>query len=183
VNDAVLKLWARVLQLVPGSRLLLLAPPGETRRRVRCALKVEPGRVDFADFLPRPRYLESYHRIDLGLDTFPYNGHTTSLDALWMGVPVVSRYGLPAVSRAGLSQSSNLGLPELVASTQEEFVRTAVTWAGDLPRLAALRASLRQRLTQSPLMDGDRFARNVEHAYRTIWQAWCEKDRNQVRRS
>ena len=174
VNDGVLETWARVMDAVPGSKLLLLAPPGEVRRRAGRLLRVDASRVEFADFQPRPLYLESYHRIDLCLDTFPYNGHTTSLDAFWMGIPVVTQSGGTAVSRAGFSQASNLGLPGLVARSPEEFVRIAADWAADLPRLAQLRGSLRERMEKSPLMDGKRFARSVENAYRIMWRGWCE---------
>jgi protein O-GlcNAc transferase len=173
VNDAVLGLWARVLAAVPGSRLVLLAPRGEARRRALGALGVDEARVEFADFLPRPAYLESFRRIDVCLDTFPYNGHTTSLDAFWLGVPVVTLCGQSAVSRAGLSQATNLGVPELVARSPEEFVRIATGLAGAPQRLEALRAGLRGRFTGSPLADGARFARGVEASYRQMWERWC----------
>ena len=177
VNTGVLARWARVLRAVPGSRLLLLAPPGETRSWVTSELGIDASRIEFVDFQPRPRYLETYHRIDLCLDTFPYNGHTTSLDAFWMGVPVVSRAGRTAVSRAGLSQASNLGLPELVADDDDGFVALAAGLAGDRPRLAELRATLRGRMEASPLMDGARFARGMEWAYRTIWREWAVREK------
>ena len=138
-------------------------------------LAVDAQRVEFADFQPRPLYLETYRRIDLCLDTFPYNGHTTSLDSFWMGVPVVSLCGRIAVSRAGLSQATNLGLPGLVAESPEAFVQTAVAWARDLPRLSQLRQGLRGRMTASPLMDGPRFARHVEDAYSAMWREYCER--------
>jgi len=107
------------------------------------------------------------------LDTFPYNGHTTSLDSLWMGVPVVTLVGQTVVGRAGLSQLMNLGLPELIAETPQQFVDVAVRLAGDLPRLAELRATLRGRMEGSPLMDAPRFAKNVEAVYRDVWRRWC----------
>ena len=129
------------------------------------------GRVDFAAYQPRAAYLELYHQIDLGLDTFPYNGHTTSLDSLWMGVPVVSRTGRTAVSRAGLSLLANLGLGELATPSPAEFVRIATTLAGDPGRLAALRGGLRGRMEKSPLMNAARFTRNLEQAYREMWSA------------
>jgi len=173
VNDPLLDVWARVLRAVPDSRLLLLAPRGEARRRVMRRLDVSQERVEFADFEPRQRYLETYRRIDLCLDTFPYNGHTTSLDAFWLGVPVVSLCGQTPVSRAGLSQASNLGLPGLVARDAGEYVRIAAEWAGDPRRLAAIRSTMRARMEKSPLMDGRLFARNVENAYRTLWHEWC----------
>ena len=106
-------------------------------------------------------------------DPFPYNGHTTSLDALWMGVPVVSLAGQRAVSRAGLSQLTNLGLPELVAFSENEYVEIATRLAGDLPRLTELRRTLRARMESSVLMDAEQFARGIEAAYRTMWRQWC----------
>jgi protein O-GlcNAc transferase len=114
-----------------------------------------------------------YRGIDILLDTFPYNGHTTSFDALWMGVPVVSLAGSTAVSRGGLSILSNIGLPDLVASTPEQYVRIAAALAHDLPRLTNLRSTLRERMERSPLMDAPRFACNVESAYREMWRKWC----------
>ncbi|MGO9467828.1 MAG: hypothetical protein ACLQVF_27130, partial [Isosphaeraceae bacterium] len=178
VNDSVLKLWAQVLKAVDGSRLLLLAPGGSVRGRTLDLLEREGVRRDRVTFVarqPRPRYLELYHRIDIGLDTFPYNGHTTSLDAFWLGVPVVTLVGPTPVARAGLSLLTNLGLSELVAETPDQFVSIAVALAGDVPRLCELRATLRDRLRASPLMDAPRFARMVEAAYREMWRRWCEK--------
>ena len=171
VTDLTLELWTQVLQAVPGSRLLMLAPRGSARERVRERLGVAAGLVDFAAYQPRAAYLELYHQIDLGLDTFPYNGHTTSLDSLWMGVPVVSRTGRTAVSRAGLSLLANLGLGELATPSPAEFVRIATTLAGDPGRLAALRGGLRGRMEKSPLMNAARFTRNLEQAYREMWSA------------
>jgi len=118
-------------------------------------------------------YFTLYRRIDVALDTFPYGGGTTTCDALWMGVPVVTLVGQTAVGRGGLSILSNVGVPELAARSQDEYVRIATELAGDLPRLAHLRATLRQRMAQSPLMDAPRFARHVEAAYRQIWRQWC----------
>ena len=90
-----------------------------------------------------------------------------------MGVPVITLVGQTAVGRAGLSQLTNLGLPELAATTPDEFVNMACQWAADPPRLATIRAALRDRMRSSPLMDARRFARNVEAAYRVMWQRWC----------
>jgi protein O-GlcNAc transferase len=175
-NVRTLELWTRVVVGVPGSRLLLLAPKGSARERT-LNLFAQAGlaadRIEFAERQPRERYLALYHRIDVGLDTFPYNGHSTSLDSYWMGVPVVTLVGSTPVSRAGWSQLSNLGLTELAAATPEDFVRLASALARDLPRLAALRAGLRERMRRSPLMDGAQFTRGIESAYRTMWQQWC----------
>jgi len=178
VNDSVVRLWAKVLQVVTDSRLLLLAPEGRHRLHILELLRQEgigPERMEFALPQPRGKYLELYQRIDLCLDTFPYNGHTTSLDSFWMGVPVITLVGQTIVGRAGLCQLMNLNLPELIASTPEQYVQIAAELANDLPRLIFLRSTLRQRMQAGPLMDAARFARNVEHAYRTMWQRWCSE--------
>jgi protein O-GlcNAc transferase len=122
--------------------------------------------------LPR-QYFQLYHRIDIALDPFPYCGGTTTCDALWMGVPVVSLAGRTAVGRGGLSILSNLDLAELVGHDEDAYVRIALELAGDLPHLAELRATLRERMHNSVLMDAPRFARNVEAAYRAMWRRWC----------
>jgi protein O-GlcNAc transferase len=181
VNEGTLALWAKVVTAVPGSRLLMLVPSGSPRPRVLAALAaggVDPSRVEFVDRQSRPAYLETYRRIDIGLDTTPYNGHTTSIDSYWMGVPVVTLIGQTVTGRAGLSQLSNLDLRDLAGRTKEEFVRIAVKLAGDLDRLSKLRASLRERVERSPLMDTPRFAHNIESAYRLMWQRWCKKVRD-----
>ena len=110
------------------------------------------------------------------LDTIPYNGHTTSLDALWMGVAVLSRVGRTVVGRAGVSQMFQLGLMEFVAETDEQFVETAVKWAADLEGLERLRASLRGKMEGSALMDGKRFARHIEAAFGRMWEEYVAGD-------
>jgi predicted O-linked N-acetylglucosamine transferase (SPINDLY family) len=178
VNEGCLSLWAKVLRKVPRSRFLLRAPRGQARDIVIATFQKEgiaESRIEFIDRTSRQEYLSLYHRIDLGLDPLPYNGHTTSLDAFWMGVPTLTLLGQRLVGRAGYSQLCNLGLSELAAQTPEEYVELAARWAGDLDRLAELRASLRERMSQSPLMDGQRFARHMEQAYRHMWRAWCER--------
>jgi protein O-GlcNAc transferase len=176
VNSAVLVLWASLLRAVPGSRLLLLAPSGKARDLVRTQLegeRVGAERVVFVGRQQRQEYLRTYQRIDLGLDPFPYNGHTTSLDAAWMGVPTVTLVGQTVVGRAGRSLLRNLGVPELVAQSPDDYVDIAAGLASDLPKLAGLRAALRRRMAASPLMDGPRFDRALEAAYREMWRDWC----------
>lgn len=175
-NDQVLELWARVLRAVPGSRLMILIDFGSHRRRTLDVLQqhgVDQDRVEFESRRPRRLYLELFHRIDIALDMVPYSGVTTSLDALLMGVPVVCLAGGTAVSRGGLTIMSNLGLPEMVAHNVDEYVAIAAHLAADLPRLAVLRSTLRDRLERSPMMDTSRFARNIELAYRSIWRRYC----------
>jgi protein O-GlcNAc transferase len=178
INEGILKVWARVLGRVKDSRLVLLSPLGSHRQRTWEFLEREgiaASRVEFVALHPRREYLELYHGLDIVLDPFPYGGHTTSLDALWMGVPVVSLAGERSVSRAGLSQLTHLGLRELVASSEDDYVGIAGQLAGDLPRLAELRRTLRPRMEASVLMDAPRFARQIEAAYRSVWRQWCQE--------
>jgi len=179
VNDAVLRRWAGVMRAVEGSRLLLQCPPGQTQARVReffAAEGIGAQRVELlAPMLPRAEFFALFRRMDLVLDPFPYNGGTTTCEALWMGIPVLTLPGETIVSRIGLSILQASGMPEFVAATEEEYVKLALSLAGDLPRLAELRRGLRQRMQTSAFMDGPRFARNVEAAYRQMWRAWCAK--------
>jgi predicted O-linked N-acetylglucosamine transferase (SPINDLY family) len=178
VNDLLLKLWARVMEHVPGSRLVLLSALGSHRQRTvgfLAAHGIEPDRVEFVMPGPRKQYLEHYHRLDIALDPFPYGGHNTSLDALWMGVPVVSLADERAVSRAGMSMLHQVGLRDLATDSEEAYVKIASDVAANLPRLAELRRTLRSLMEKSVLMDAPHFARQIENAYRAMWQKWCTK--------
>jgi protein O-GlcNAc transferase len=176
VNDDVLILWAELLHRLPEARLRLLVPAEEARARVRHVLAVRGIRAERLTFEPvkrRAEYLATYAEIDIGLDTFPYNGHTTSLDAFYMGVPVVTLVGRTVAGRAGRCLASNLDLPELVASTPADYIEKALALAGDRDRLRTLRSALRARMAASPLMDAPRFTRNLEALYRAAWRSYC----------
>ena len=176
VVEPTMMAWAAILRAVPNSRLLLHAHEGSHRQRLHECFEresVEAKRVEFAGFMPAGKYFDLHRKIDIALDTVPYGGGTTTCDALWMGVPVVSLVGKTAVGRGGLSIMSNIGLQDLTAHSVEEYVLIATKLASDLPGLAALRSTLRRRMEQSPLMDAGRFAGNVEAAYRQMWRAWC----------
>jgi predicted O-linked N-acetylglucosamine transferase (SPINDLY family) len=175
VNDRTLELWSQVLKRLPTSRLILFMSDVEPRAKIPPRLGIDPSRVEFFPLQSRDDYLKTYHRIDLGLDTIPYNGHTTSLDSFWMGVPVVTLVGKTVVGRAGWSQLNNLNLKELAAFNEADFVRIAVELAGDLPRLAELRRGLRPRMEKSPLMDAPLFVRGLEGIYRQLWRQWCQR--------
>jgi protein O-GlcNAc transferase len=184
LTDHTLRLWGAVMRALPAARLLLMAPPGRHRRQLLqrlAAHEIAGTRIDFHPFRPRGEYLRTYHDIDLGLDTFPYNGHTTSLDSLWMGVPVVTRVGRTSVGRGGLSQLFQLGLTELAAESDDAFIRVVVALGSDLVRLATLRRELRARLERSALMDAPRFARQIEGAYRNAWEEYNQPASNTVR--
>jgi len=178
VNDQVMELWARVMKRVENSRLVLLVPRSPARDRMQQKLSregIDASRLEFVDRVSRSEYLRVYERIDLGLDTFPYNGHTTSLDSIWMGVPVVTLVGKTVAGRAGWSQLSNLKLTELAANTPEQFIDIATNLAAATPRLSELRQTLRQRMRSSPICEADRFTRAIESAYRQMWQKWCNQ--------
>ena len=177
IHEGVLARWARVLEAVKGSRLLMRCPAGQARERVRAffgARGIAPERVEMIGIVSRSEYLQLYQRIDLALDPFPYNGMTTTCDALWMGAPVLTVPGATPSSRAGLSLLSSIGLAQFAPSSEEDGVRLAAELAADLPRLAELRATMRPRMLASPLMDAPRFAQIVEGAYRELWQRWCK---------
>ena len=122
---------------------------------------------------PFERYMQTYNRIDIALDTFPYAGGTTTCDALWMGVPVVTLRGRTAVGRGGASLLTTLDLTEWIADSPAEYVQIAQRGASDLSRLAELRAGLRQRMSQSRLCDAPRFTSDLEAQLRWMWQQWC----------
>ena len=180
LTPRVLGLWARVLRAVAGSRLQLAsaafrtAEPAQRIRRFLADCGIGPERIELLRDEPiRLRHLERHRSLDIALDTFPFQGMTTTFLALWMGVPVVSLAGRDHMTRVGSSILSNAGLPELAASSHDAYVEAAARLASDLPALSALRAALRPRLQQSALMDAPRFARNVEAAYRRMWRDWC----------
>ncbi len=178
LNAGTLSLWGDLLRAMPSSRLRLVAPEGSARRWVTESLGkngVDSQRVEFHQMLPRIDYLSLYRHVDIALDTFPYNGHTTSLDALWMGVPLLTIAGTSPVSRAGVSQLSNLNLTDLIAGSPQHFVQIGLNLAADLPRLRTLRQSLRRRMEQSPLMDAARFTADLEALFRNAWRSECAR--------
>lgn len=170
--------WMRILRAVPGSRLILHAAAGSHRDRLRerfAAAGIDPARLEFAGHAKFPDYIRKYEGIDIALDPFPYAGGTTTLDALWMGVPTVTLNGRTGVGRGGVSIMRNVGLGELVASSEEEYVRIAAELAGDLGRVASLRGSMRERMRQSPLMDAVQYSRGFESLLREAWRNWCNR--------
>jgi len=177
VNTQVLDLWARVLAATPGSRLILHCKYGCHRNDVNrrfAAAGVDPSRVELVSHVPSKDYFTTYNRIDIALDPFPWAGGITTCDALYMGVPVVTLPGATAVSRGGKTLLTNVGLTDLIATSPEDYVRIASGLAGDGARLSALRSSLRTKLENSPVMNAQGFARDVESLYRRAWRAWCE---------
>ncbi|MBW2709504.1 MAG: tetratricopeptide repeat protein [Deltaproteobacteria bacterium] len=182
VNEKVIEVWSRILLQVPGSSLLLknksLADEATKRRYMDLFTRngVAPDRINM---LPATasisEHLTLYNRVDIGLDPFPYNGTTTTCEALWMGVPVITLRGNRHASRVGASILTRVGLEELIAVNEDDYVRRAAGLAGDLDRLTELRAGMRQRMMVSPLCDPPSFARAVEGIYRRIWKSWSQE--------
>jgi protein O-GlcNAc transferase len=176
LSAATLDAWAQVLARLPQARLLLKGKPfadAATRALYLGRLAergVAPERVELAAWLPDQSHLALYDHIDIALDPFPYNGTTTTCQALWMGVPAVALRGDRHASRVGASLLTQIGLTDLIADSVEAYVETAVALAGDPARLADLRHSLRPLMAASPLCDAAGFARKIEQAYRTMWQ-------------
>jgi predicted O-linked N-acetylglucosamine transferase (SPINDLY family) len=171
-----LETWARLLAAVPHAQLLLHAPPGSPRQRVSgllAAAGVDPARCTFAGKVSFDAYLRLYDRIDIALDPFPYAGGTTTCDALYMGVPVVTLAGSTAVGRSGVSLLSQLGVGEWIARDADHYVELAAGLAGAPDRLEKLRAGLRGRMEGSSLMDAGRFARAFQGVLRRVWRDWC----------
>lgn len=178
----VMALWAEILRRVPGSRLLLkaksLADPalGREVRAFFARHGVSEDRVEVRGWTrDRAAHLALHEEVDAALDTFPYHGTTTTCDALWMGVPVVTLAGEAHVSRVGASLLDRVGLADLVAASPEAYVDLAVQLAFDLTRLAELRRTLRDRVQASPLGQAEAFTRALEEALRAIWAEACEE--------
>ncbi len=174
VNAQTIALWCDVLRAVPDSKMRLhghLPGDGSTTSQgymlEQFALHgIERERIQLVGRAPMAQFIHEYDAIDIGLDPLPYTGHMTSLDSFWMGVPVVTLAGQTPVSRGGVSIAMNLGLSTLIAQSAAEYVAIAIKLASDLPSLADLRQSLRQRLVQSPLCDGPAYARAMDAALR-----------------
>ncbi|USN99832.1 MAG: tetratricopeptide repeat protein [Phycisphaeraceae bacterium] len=175
MSQTTLDMWAAVLGRTEGSRLLLKCGAyanDAVRAHTLTAFEkrgVDPSRIELASHTPDPaNHLAIYRRVDVALDTFPYHGTTTTCEALWMGVPVVTRVGETHAARVGLSLLTAIGLPELCACDEQGFIDLAASLAADRDRLAALRSGLRGRVADSPLTDAPAFAARFAHAILTL---------------
>jgi protein O-GlcNAc transferase len=179
ISGEILDVWARVLREVEGARLLLVGvPEGWARQRIIAAFRrhgVEGERLDFRGKLSLDGYWAAFAEADIALDTFPYNGGTTTCDALWLGLPVVTLSGIRAASRGGCSILAALGRPEWIAATMDEFVRIARGLARDVESLEQTRKTLRQWMEASPLGNEKEFTLGLERAYRQMWRKWCQE--------
>jgi protein O-GlcNAc transferase len=181
ITRGLIGLWSKLLARVPEANLLLVGQGLDSIAgdyRVHFARHgIAGGRIALQGTKSFPEYLALHGEVDIMLDTFPYTGGTTSCHALWMGVPLVTLTGETSTSRGGASLLNTIGLPELVADSAERYLEIAENLASDPSRLRKLRAGLRGRMLESPLMDIPRFTRSLETAFRSMWRSWCEPRR------
>lgn len=180
ITPEIISLWAGILNKIPESCLILKGKGFSDETTCHYAINMFAKRgIDARRIKVQPwtqalkQHLELYNQVDIGLDTFPYNGVTTTCEALWMGVPVITLAGETHASRVGVSLLSNVGLPELIAETQDEYIGIAMNLASDIERLQLLRKSLRDRMARSPLTDAKQFTAHLEKCYRKMWETWC----------
>lgn len=181
VSPPLIAHWSAILRAVPDSRLLLKARPladantCDDIRGVFADQGITADRLDLLGRIPaQAEHLNLYNQIDIALDTFPYNGTTTTCEALWMGVPVITQAGQTHAARVGVSLLRAVGLPELIATSTEDYIHKAISLAENPARLQRLRQTLRDRMQQCPLTNADLITQSVENAYRTLWRNWCD---------
>ena len=181
VNPAMVKVWADILNVVPGSKLILKFHEGtdqqvqEYYRNLFAEYGLEnPGeRITFFGWLTNSEHLELYNNVDIALDTYPYNGTTTTCEAVLMGVPVITLIGSRHASRVSLDILTRLDMPSFAARSPEEYVKKAVALAVEPDALTQIRATMRQRLAASPLCDYKLITSDIEDAYHKMWQDYC----------
>ncbi len=179
MNQPVVRLWAKVLKAIPDSRLFLKnyrLSNEKVRENIIATFAeygVSQGRLILEGKSPRNELLSSYQKVDIALDPFPYPGGTTSVESLWMGVPVLTKRGDSFLSRIGETIMNNAGLHNWVAKDEDDYISKAISLTKDLDGLAQLRKELRQKLLSSTLCDSSRFAMHFEDALRSMWTVWC----------
>ena len=180
INEAVIGLWSRLLQQMSDSCLLLKSrqfADDHVRQRFLGLFSANGVASERIRLLPRTPstagHLALYHQVDIGLDPFPYNGTTTTCEALWMGVPVITLRGNRHAGRVGTSILTRVGLEDLIAESEAQYVEIGIELAKDLDGLKKLRAEMRPRMQASPLCGGKNFAGKMEKAFRGMWQSWC----------
>jgi len=188
LNPFLLSLWAKILQALPQSHLILKThyhnlDDSEEKEGVELFLQEQGFNLEQVELIDSPTsaedYFALYHRIDIHLDTFPYNGCTTTCDALWMGVPVLTLAGDRKIQRMGNSLLQGIGLGDWIANTPEQYVNKAITFARDLEAIALLRTSLRQRFQQSQLGDIKGLTLALENTYQQMWSK-LKQDKKQL---
>ncbi len=185
ISQHTIELWSRIVAAVPGARLLIKntalsdkALAADYARRFADAGLIDDQLVLMGRVESTRDHLLVYHKIDLSLDTFPYHGTTTTCEALWMGVPVISQMGAVHASRVGVSLLTNLGLEDFITDSPDAYAEKAIALANDTDRLVTLRASLRNTLKNASLCNAVSFTQDIEQAYQQMWRTWCEQQSN-----
>ena len=178
ITEEVRDLWADVLSSCDQSRLVVFntrfnQDSSEELLSGLVRRGIEADRIDIPSEIPGDTYLNIYERVDIGLDVFPWAGATTTMEAVWMGVPTIALYGDRRSARSTAAVMSHIGHPELIAHDKVQYVQIATELAGDLARLAGLRASLRVE-AEGTVLDSSRFTRELEAIYRSIWESWVD---------
>jgi predicted O-linked N-acetylglucosamine transferase (SPINDLY family) len=184
LNAETMRTWGIILAAVPGSRLALKSSalnfPDTVDRLLDACERggIDPARVELRGWVAdRRQHLELYGGIDIALDTLPYNGTTTTCEALWMGAPVITLAGEVHMSRVGATILRSAGLSDLVARDAADYANIAIALAADPARRKLLRAGMRARLAASPLLDDAGFTRKLEAHCRRAWGDWCGLNR------
>lgn len=177
LNPSVIALWSKLLHALPDSKLLLGSMPSNDQNNPLIEWFAQEGIArNRLIFYPRSNmqtYLTLHHDVDICLDSFPYAGGTTTVYALWMGIPTLTIAGGTVAGRTGACILSHVGLESFIAHNAVDFVQKGLSWAGDLSTLAGLRSGLRTRFEQSPLRRPEIIAAGLERALRIMWQRWC----------
>jgi protein O-GlcNAc transferase len=180
VTPQVIEVWAKILISVQNSCLILKSKIFSDENSCRYAkdMFIQRGITENRIILQppdsAPKHLASYNLVDIGLDTFPFNGLTTTCEAMWMGVPVITLAVTGYAARAGVSLLTNVGLAEFITKTSDEYISTAVNLAKDFKRLQSLRKHLRDMMMRSPLCNAKKFTADLEICYRKMWETWCQ---------
>jgi predicted O-linked N-acetylglucosamine transferase (SPINDLY family) len=179
INPLIIDLWSQILKNVPNSQMLLKFKSGQDDEIRDMFLKrfedagIARDRIAISGWLQSPHDLNLYNKVDIALDTFPYNGTTTTCQAILMGVPVVSLVGQHHMSRVGLSILTNLGMEFFAAPTPQQYIARATALALKPESISKIRNTMRDRMRGSTLCNKAIFAARMEKAYRTMWQTWC----------
>lgn len=184
LNPRTIGLWSQAMAALPGSRMLIVGRAVSTEHGKARVIKlfesfgISADRLEFIAFLPLNEYLAIHNRVDLVMDCFPWNGHTTTMQSLWMGVPTITIEGRHHAGRFGYAIMTNLGLPECIADNENSFVDRVTAIASQPQRLADLRQGMRQRVAQSVLCDHLRLTKDIEENYRKMWECWLTRQRS-----
>ena len=182
ITEEVIETWSQILLNVNNSRILIKAPSNDAEiaqeniLKIFKNLKIDSSRIIFS---PREKerlnHYKMYRKIDLSLDTFPYSGVTTSIESIWMGVPVLTLKGTNFTSRCGESINLNLKMPEFIANDKNDYINKAISISKDYNNLKDLRKSLRQKASISPLFDTENFGHEFSKLLKEIWSTYSLK--------